>query len=161
MKVLEFAINMELEGEKHYIEQAELNKGNSLEKLFLILAKDEREHATILQQKADKLSYLFKNSDSLVEAKNVFKGIGDFKSEIKDIPDQLELYREALKREKESVELYKKLLSESESEDSKVLFNFLIKQEQEHYDVIHELVSDLLNTEDWVESAEFGIKEEY
>lgn len=161
MNVLEFAINMEIEGEKHYIKQAELNKGNSLEKLFLILAKDEREHANILQQKVEKLSYLINESDSQVEAKNVFKGISDFKSETNDIPSQLEVYRDILKREKESVDLYKKLLSEAESEESKVIFDFLIKQEQEHHDVIHELISELLNTEDWVESAEFGIKEEY
>jgi len=57
MNVLEFAINMELDGEKHYNDQAEITIDTSLKTVFLILAKDENSHAEILQKRSDKLSY--------------------------------------------------------------------------------------------------------
>ena len=49
MNSIEFAINMELDGVKYYTEQAEINKDNSLNTVFLLLAKDEGNHARILK----------------------------------------------------------------------------------------------------------------
>ncbi|EFG88469.1 hypothetical protein CLCAR_2047 [Clostridium carboxidivorans P7] len=107
MNSFEFAINMELDGEKYYMEQAEINKGNELNAIFIRLAKDEKNHAKIFQNKLNKLSYELKDNNTLSEFKDVFKGIGDFKNEIKKIPNQLDLYRNALEKEKQSIELYK------------------------------------------------------
>ena len=42
MNILEFAINMELDGEKYYNDQAEITKDSYLKNIFLILAKDEK-----------------------------------------------------------------------------------------------------------------------
>ena len=50
MNTFEFAINMELDGEKYYTGQAEMNEGNSLKTVFLMLAKDERNHSEILKK---------------------------------------------------------------------------------------------------------------
>ena len=60
--------------------------------------------------------------------------------------------------ERESIELYKKLLSESS--DDKELFEFLIKQEEEHYRLIEEIVKLVNRPNVWVESAEFGLRRE-
>ena len=96
----------------------------------------------------------------LSETKNLFKGIKDFKNEIKQTPEQLDLYRVALEKEKESIDLYEKLLSEATDDKSKDLFKFLIEQEKDHYITLEELVSQLNKCNDWVESAEFGIRPE-
>ncbi|HWQ41417.1 MAG TPA: rubrerythrin, partial [Desulfosporosinus sp.] len=40
-------------------------------------------------------------------------------------------------------------------------FEYLIKQEEDHYTIIEQLVSLLSRPEEWVESAEFGVREEY
>ncbi|WP_363319176.1 ferritin family protein [Desulfosporosinus sp.] len=69
MDILEFAIKMELEGEKYYTEQAKINKDNSLSTVFLLLAKDENIHAKILKNKVNKLSCDLKQSETLSEAK--------------------------------------------------------------------------------------------
>jgi len=158
MNVLEFAINMELEGEKYYNKQAENNNDNGLKNIFLMLAKDENDHAKILQNKSNNLPYELNNNETLSEAKNLFKGITDFKNEIKQTPEQLDLYRAALEKEKESINLYEKLLSESNDDKSRNLFNFLINQEKDHYTTLEELVSQLNKCNDWVESAEFGVR---
>ena len=160
MNILEFAINMELDGEKYYNDQAEIINDKNLKNIFLILAKDESSHAKILQDKSNNLSYDLKSNETLSEAKNLFKGIKDFKNEIKLNPDQLDLYRVALEKEKESIDLYEKLLSQSEDNESKKLFEFLIDQEKDHYTTLEEIVSQLNKSNDWVEAAEFGVRPE-
>ena len=161
MNSIEFAINMELDGVKYYTEQAEINKDNSLNTVFLLLAKDEGNHARILQNKFNELLYKLKDNNTLSESKNVFKGIGDFKNEIKEIPNQLDLYRIASEKEKQSIDLYKKFLSEAADDEEKKLFEYLVKQEREHFAILEELVLLINRPYEWVEAAEFGIREEY
>jgi len=48
VSALKFAIQMELDGERYYLEQAELNKDNNLRPVFVMLAGEERKHAEIL-----------------------------------------------------------------------------------------------------------------
>lgn len=161
MNVLEFAIKMELEGEKYYNEQAEINKDNSLSTVFVMLAKEENRHSQILKNKANKLPCDLQQSETLSEAKNVFNTIGANKEEIMHLPNQLGVYRLALEKEKESITLYRKYLSEATDDDSKKIFEYLIKQEEDHYTIIEQLVALLSRPEEWVESAEFGVREEY
>jgi rubrerythrin len=162
MNALEFAINMELEGEKYYSEQAEINKDNSLRTVFLMLAKDEAMHAKVLQDKANKVSYNLNEEDEiLTKAKSIFDDLAQMKDEIIAISNQLDAYRLALKNEEESINLYQKHLSQATDDDTKSLFEYLIKQEKDHYAVIDQLVLLINHSEEWVEAAEFGLREEY
>lgn len=161
MNILATAIAMEVDLGQYYLKQAEINKGNSLNKIFTMLAKDEKEHAAILRGKSQELNYELKVSETLVESKKLFKGIEDFKVEIKDLPTQLDALRLALEMEKKSIDAYENILLETTDEKAKELFQFLIGQEKEHYQTIQELVTYLAKPEEWVESAEFGVREPY
>lgn len=161
MKPLEFVIKMELDGEQYYLKQAKINEGNSLKTIFLNLARDERKHANILENKAKELDYELKDSKTLEEYKNVFEDLDDFQVEIKEIPSQLDAYRMALEKEKESIELYEKMLEDAVNEKEEMLFKFLIKEEKEHYRLLNDLVLLVSRPEEWVESAEFGLREDY
>lgn len=161
MNYLEFAIKMELDGEKYYLSQAEKNQGNNLNTVFLMLAEDERMHADILKKKFDKLSYELTEKNTLIEYKNVFEDLDDFEDEMKANPNQLDAYRMALDREEESIDLYEKMLKEAVDHKDKTLFEFLIEQEKMHYKIIEEIISHLSRAEEWVESAEFGLREDY
>lgn len=161
MKPLEFAIKMELDGEQYYLKQAKINEGNSLKTIFLNLARDERKHANILENKAKELDYELKDSKTLEEYKNVFEDLDDFQVEIKEMPNQLDAYRMALEKEKESIELYEKMLEDAVDEKEEMLFKFLIKEEKEHYRLLNDLVLLVSRPEEWVESAEFGLREDY
>lgn len=158
MNILEFAINMELEGEKYYNEQAAINQGNILHTVFFMLAKEEKNHAEILESKSKGSPYEL-NEPLTSIAKSVFYGMEDFESEIKKIPGQVDVYRMALKMEKQSIDLYKKLLSEAN--EGKELFEYLIKQEEGHFETIEEIIKMVNRPNEWVESAEFGNREEY
>ena len=161
MNILEFAIKMELAGEKYYNEQAEINEDNSLSKVFRMLAKDENMHAMILENKINKLAYELIKNETLSEAKSVFNNIEAITGGIKQIPDQLDAYKLALENEKESITLYRKCLSEATLDESKRLFAYLLEQEEDHYAIIDQIISLIVRSEEWVESAEFGVREEY
>jgi rubrerythrin len=161
MNSLVFAINTELEGAKYYREQAELNKANELSTVFLLLAKDEETHAEVLQNKLNKFSCVLKNNNTMANVKNIFKGIGNYKEKTIAFPKQIDLYRMALDKEKQSIKLYNEFLSEAIDDMDKQLFSYLVRQETDHLTIIDNLIMFVNRPGEWVESAEFGIREEY
>jgi rubrerythrin len=158
MDTLEFAINMENDGVKYYTEQAAKNQGNRLNVVFQWLANDERNHAEILTNKMKGLSYDLK-SPVHSTIKNVFTGLADFKAQIGLIPTQLDVYREAQEIEQKSIDLYKKLLAEAV--EGKEIFQYLIEQEEGHYKIFEEIITMVMRPNEWVEFAEFGVREPY
>ena len=162
MTALEFAIQMELDGEKYYLEQAEKNKDNNLHIVFKILADEERLHAEILEKHAKQVEYEMDESIAYTEFQNVFRDLDDFDVETKTAPDQLDAYRLALQKEQESIDLYEKMLAEAKREEDRALFSFLVEQENIHYRVFDDIIQHLIKAEQWVEDAEFGRRmEEY
>lgn len=161
MNSIEFAIKMERDGEKYYREQAENNQNNSLNAVFLLLAEDENGHAKLLENEQEKITYDLAENEVLADANNVFKDRDDFKNKFEKIPDQLDVYRMALQMEKDSIELYEKFFNEATDEQTKKLFGYLVKQEENHFKIFDNLIKLVERPDEWVEDAEFGIREEY
>lgn len=161
MSIIELAISMEKDLEHFYLEQAELNKHNNLNIVFTLLAKEEENHRKILERNSDKLSLSLEDSDILSEVKPLFKDLQNIRSEIKDIPNQLDVYRVALEKEEESLRFYKGFLNDSSNQQYKTVFSYLVKQEDKHCVILEELIKLLTRPEEWVESAEFGDREDY
>ena len=160
MNTLDYAIEMEFDGEKYYEEQAKLNENSSVKTVCLILARDEGIHAQILQNKMNKHEYKLVDTESYAKIKSIFKNAENFKSEIRDIPTQLEFYRTALEKEKQSIDLYTDLLANAADIEESNLFKYLIEQETRHFSLLDEMVEMLRHAEEWVESAEFGLRTE-
>lgn len=161
MDALELALSLELDLEKYYKEQAEKNKNNSLNIVFTMLAKEEEKHADILLGKADLFTMPITEGDILVESRKLFGQLKDFKSDISDLPSQLDSYRLALDMEHKSLDFYHGLKDNAQDENAKKTYSYLIKQEEIHCVLLEELVKLTTRPEEWVESAEFGLREEY
>ncbi len=158
MNLLEFAIKMENEGETFYRIQAADNKENGLFTVFTALADEEKRHAKII---AD-----FLNDDRIkIPDSNLPASSGifneKFKSDTKQKPEQLDAYRVALEKEKESIDLYRRLMENTGKMLEKNMYAYLIEQEESHYSTIESIIFHLEKAESWVESAEFGVREEY
>jgi rubrerythrin len=158
MDMLEFAIKMEQDGEKYYETQAALHQADGLKVVFTMLAGEERKHAGILRNKQNGAPYTLDKPER-PDLKSVFSGLASLQGDLKPAPDQLDAYRMALDMEQRSIDLYMKMLAEPGSD--RKLCEFLIKQEQGHYAIIEELVKLVSRPAEWVEAAEFGIREEY
>ena len=161
MDIWEFAINMEHDGENYYREQAEINKNNSLNTVCLMLANDEHYHAQLLTSRLNEVPYELNETDSQVKAEKIFKDIKNFKIGGKDKPSQLDFYRFAKAKEEQSIRVYTDYLLKVSDAMEKELLKFLIRQEKIHYEILEELAALLRNAEEWVESAEFGLRKEY
>jgi len=157
MNVLGYAISLEMEGNKYYLNQAEINNNNGLHKIFLMMAQDEKNHEKILRNKIIESPYKLILTDTLPNYKNIFNEIGNFKSKLREIPWQLKLYKMALDKEKKSIDLYTDMLSDALEADEKELFEYLIQQEKQHYKILDNLIMSLSDPEEFVERAEFGI----
>lgn len=158
MNDLKFAIQMEQDGERYYLEQAEKNKGNSLYPVCIMLAQDEKKHAQILTDKMNDRDYVLAEANVLTQATSVFQGLGDLQAEEKEQLSQLDFYRKALELEEKSIALYQRYLSFAKTKQEKELFDYLIGQEKKHFQIIDELVTLLRHAEEWVEDAEFGYR---
>ncbi len=154
MNALDYAIKMEKDGEDYYLKQAELNKNNSLHMVCMLLAKEENEHAELLTQLANYLPEKLEESNTYAEIKNIFSETENFKSDIKDLASQLDFYRFALENEQKSIDTYEDFLKKADNDNEKKVFEFLLVQEKEHFEIIGDIVNILENAEQWVESAE-------
>jgi rubrerythrin len=161
MKDFDFAIKMEQDGEKYYREQAEKNKNNALSTVCLMLANDENRHAQILMNKMNGMPYVLAPMDTLEKAKSVFEGLGDMKVPQKETLSQFDFYRIAVSLEQKSIELYTEYRDKAENEKEKELFDFLIKQEKQHFETLDAISTMIRNSMETQESAEFGIRPEF
>lgn len=161
MELLDLALSLEEDLQKFYQEQAKLHEGNSLHTVFCLLEQEEINHARILRSYQEDLSIPLSETDILRNVQSIFKEMKDFKNVIKEIPSQLDVYRMALEKEEESLQFYTELRDKAKEESSKKLFSYLMKQEDKHCIILEELVKLVNRPEEWVESAEFGLREEY
>ncbi len=159
MNTIDFAISMELEGQKYYMDLAELNKDNELHKVFLLLADAEMQHANLLNKFKKKEALILENQSIQPEFKSVFQDLTYFHKETS--AKQLDAYRIACEQEEKSIELYKNMRSKASNVLEEEIYDYLIRQEEEHLILFEELVKMVTRPEEWVESAEFGIREEY
>jgi rubrerythrin len=159
MNTLDYAINMEHDGEKYYREQAEINKNNVLHTVCNLLAEEEKNHAQILENKKNKLDYKLTGTDLLSDTRNVFVDAKGIEVDGKQNP-QLIFYRIAAEMEKKSIDLYNEFLSSATTNDEKELFEYMIRQEKQHFEILEEMDRLLTNAEEWIESPEFGRRRE-
>ncbi len=159
MNSLELAITLELEGKRFYLQQADKAEDSGLRSIFHTLAEEESIHARILKSKAETLPYEL--IDTNAEIKNIFVEIGSYKNLIRHIPDAADVYRLALEHETRSIDLYREMLQEAKDEKERKIYEFLIEQENDHHKVLEQLLEMVNRPNEWVESAEFGLRKEY
>ena len=161
MHTLDFAIQTEVERVRYYSEQAQKNQGTTMQKVFEILAEEELEHELILRRiLSDTFSEIEENT-KLKSMQTIFANLDHFKDEIRDNPHQIDVYRLARDLEQKSIDLYQQMAHEAQNDIEKTVLGYLIRQETHHYQILDEFMVRIGRPEEWVESAEFGEREEY
>lgn len=158
MNILEFAIKTELDGEDYYKRQAAADQGNSLNTALLLLAEDECNRAKVLSRKSEGPYYEL-TEPAPHKKKNVYYGMADLTNEVCEVPEQVDLYRMVLENEKQSKRLYKEFLSITS--DDREMYSYLILKENRYIEIMEDIIKMVNRPNEWVEAAEFGIREEY
>ncbi len=169
MSLFDFALKMELDGEQYYKEQAALTKYEDLKIVLTGLAEDEQRHYRIVQSLQNQESTAYIEPDpSARKVQNVFElaRTKDFipkdqESISKLKNEQVDVYRAALTKEKESVQLYKKMQETSERQVDKGILERLMHEEEKHAEVLDNIILMFNRVNEWVESAEFHHQKPY
>jgi rubrerythrin len=126
--IIKFAISREEAAIDTYGDMSEKTKTPGLRELLLELQGEEKNHKKLLEDISEEQISSF-NSEEVIDLK-----ISDFLTEEPPSEDMTfqDLLILAAKKEQEAVELYSKLSDDTNNEELKKLFDFLISQEKSH-----------------------------
>ncbi|MDZ7861054.1 MAG: ferritin family protein [Candidatus Krumholzibacteriota bacterium] len=160
MEILEYAMQMEKDGENFYREIASSTNDAGLKTITNMLADEEVKHYRLLQKmKADE--YVMTETTILEDAKNVFSGMQGGKYVIDKKDDQIAVYREAQDIEKRSRLFYEEKAAETDNKDQKKLFERIAEEERKHYFLLENIIEFVSRPENWIENAEWNHLEAY
>ena len=168
MNIYDFALKMELDGEQYYFEQAAKVSHPELRVVLKGLAEDEQRHYRIVQQLQNQKRVFIEPDPAISATRSIFELAGnkpfipkdqDSIAKLKD--EQRDVYQAALRKEEESVRLYKDLKERTELQSEKDILEKLVQEEESHAEVLGNIIQMLNNVNEWVESAEFYHQKPY
>ena len=160
MNAIEIARKMETDAIKFYTEAAQKTKYPAGKQMFETIISDEKRHLEIVNQLLKGLDVHVVEVHPMKNIKTVFEEMKDKMMEkVEATSDELEAFSIAMQMEKEGLEFYRKLSSESETEKEKALYEQLVKEEQQHYDIFANTYNFLNDTGNWFMWEEHSIVE--
>ncbi len=160
MKSIEIARKMETDAIDFYTEAARKTGYPAGKKMFEVIIVDEKRHLEIIEKIIAESDVHMEDVHPLNNIKTVFEEMKDQMMErVKATDDELEAFKIAMRMEKEGIEFYRKLLSGTENEKEKALFEKLIKEEGEHYEIFANTYSFIQDTGNWFMWEEHSIVE--
>ncbi|MBI5025498.1 MAG: ferritin family protein [Nitrospirae bacterium] len=158
MNAIEIAIRMEKDAINFYREASEKTRHPVGKKMFLTITEDEKRHLEMLSQIFKGLNIEAKDVSPLKNIRTIFESMKDeMMQRVEATTDELEAFKIAMQMEKEGIEFYKKAASEAQTWREKSLFERLIKEEQQHYDVFANTYFFLSDTGSWFMWEEHSI----
>lgn len=161
MKNLTEALRINQEVENYYNVSAAAQGQTPLKTVLGLLAEDERRHAMMLMASRDELPFELEDSGLGQKIAELFSSVEEVKDEIPAPTDQADIYYAAWQMEKKSALQYGHLLEICENPKHRALYAFLSDQEDMHARLMEELYRHVNRPNEWVEDAEFGLREEY
>lgn len=159
MEIYEFAMKMEMDGKKYYIELKEKAENKGLKVLFNMLAQDEQTHYDTIKSLRSQVE-LEIESQVIEGAKNIFELMFESTNEVKTLLSE-DALRHALMIEEDSIKFYEEQMNKTEDIIEKKTFMRLAKEEKKHSLLIENLLEHISGgIIRGIESAEFQQMEE-
>lgn len=158
MNAIEIAIKMETDAINFYREAAERTQHPVGKKMFLSITEDEKRHLELLSQIFKEINISIEEVSPMQNIKTIFKSMKDaMMKRIEATADELEAFKIAMQMEKEGIEFYKNARNQANTEKEKLLFERLVKEEQQHYDIFANTYFFLSDTGSWFMWEEHSI----
>ena len=156
MNVLDFAMNMELDGKTYYEKLSTESTEVALKTVFAGLAQDEQKHYEIIQAlKAGRLSTVAE-STSLEVAQNLFASLTQDKALAGSLKDALDGYQHARKIEADSIRFYEDMAKKEDNPDAVCLILMIANEEKKHYNIMDNLCNFVQAPQYYLAWGEFG-----
>jgi len=160
VNILEYAMQMEKDGEEYYRQLARQTTNKGLQTILTMLADEEVKHYKTIKRMKSAESAM-RETTILTDAKNIFVQIKE-SGESSDFDiNQIELYKKAQDIEKKSQDFYIEKADEVKEEHQKGLLLKLAEEEKKHYFLLDNIIELVSRPKTWLEDAEFFHPEEY
>lgn len=160
MDILDFAMQMELDGRKFYLKGAEQTKDGSLKKIYEQLAEEEHRHYNIFKSlKAGDLSGAAKAMTSSKEqigtARTLFREMTEKGMTTLPGESDREVWKQARAVEEKTVKLYTDEAAKEKDTTRKELLLKLADEEQTHVYLIENILQFLKDPEGFQSSQDY------
>ncbi len=160
MNILEYAMQMEKDGEEFYRDLAQNVKNTGIRNILTMLADEEARHYQVLAD-IEQGSAEIPETDLLNHAKNVFEEMKDASRTLHLDETQIDLYTEAQAIEQKSIDFYTEKAAVVDQDAQKQLLTRLAQEEKKHYFLLENIIDFVSRPITWLENAEFCHLEQY
>ncbi len=160
MNIIDYALQMEKDGEAYYRELAAKAGNAVIKQVFDILADAEAEHYETFMQMKENQPVSRGEGDHVSRIKNLFtemKTQGDQDAD----SEQIAAYIKARDVERKSQNTYQQKAEEISDPEQKSLCLQIADEEGKHYVILDNLIEFLQHPDTWVEDAEWRNMEDY
>jgi rubrerythrin len=158
MNAIEIAIKMEKDSINFYKEAADKTKNPVGKKMFLTITEDEKRHLEMLSNIFKEINITIQEVSPMKHIQTVFESMKDaMMKRVEATTDELDAFKIAMRMEKEGIEFYKKAGAEAKTVKEKSLFERLVKEEEQHYDIFANTYFFLTDTGNWFMWEEHSI----
>ena len=164
MEVFEFAMKMEQDGKKYYLNQAEKTDLPELKNILFQLADDEEKHYLLFKAMHDGKEVKFDDATEtsiLSSVKNVFQVLKEQNANFDFNSDIVTVWRDAQEVEKKSEDFYRQKADETENPEYKKIWNRIADEEHRHWVTIENVIHFLQKPDQWLEDAEWSNIDNY
>jgi rubrerythrin len=159
--VLEFAKQMENDGEQYYRDLGARCEDKGLATILNLLADAEVSHYNVLKDMADGLRPTLPETSLVSDIKNVFVQMKEEGKPFNFDISHVDMYKKAQDHEKKSEEFYRQKADAAEDAAEKEILMRLAAEERQHYLILGNMVDFLSRPTTWLENAEWHHLDEY
>ena len=160
MNIIDYALQMEKDGEAYYRELAAKAGNVGIKQVFDILADAEAEHYETFMQMKEDHPVTRKGNDHISRIKNLFTEMKS-QSDQDANSEQIAAYTKARDVERKSQETYQQKAEEISDPEQKSLCLQIADEEGKHYVILDNLIEFLQHPDTWVEDAEWRNMDDY
>ena len=155
---LEYAIQLERDGQAFYTQAAAETRNPLGKKMFEGLAADERRHEEVLVGLANKANVALSGGLPKERLVTLFGSLGPtLRAELDADADDTRVIGKALEMERASVELYRAQAQAVEAAKDRALYERLAQEESQHVDILQSTLRYLNDTGHWFVWDEQGV----
>lgn len=160
MNVIEYALQMELDGRDFYRRSAQAAPNSELRKILLNLADEEDRHYQFFKKLKEgddtsAASALMAKSHISSANRTIFKELAEQGKQASFTGELRQVWTEALKIEEQVEQMYRKEAGKESDPARKKLYNLIADEEKSHVYLIDNILSFLADPQGFTESSRF------
>ena len=160
MDIIQFAMQMELDGKTFYEKAAAKSSQPELKEIFTYLADEEERHFRFFKMLADgnfkKAGEALDSQASLQTTKNVFVQLIEENQDKRFGNDSRAAWEEALKIEEKAVKLYTEEANKESDPARRAMLERIADEERNHVYLIDNMLSFMSDPQSFADSKEFA-----